>query len=316
MAYRLVADWKDAAVREVGALMAPRVLGLAAAQVNFYFIAIFFASTLGAGAISAVSFAWLIVMTPLGVIGMAISTAAFPTLADQAARDDDEMPRTLSRALRLILYLSLPAGVGLMLLAEPIVVVLLQRGAFDAESTELTAQALTYYAIALFAHSGIEILSRGFYALGDTRTPVGIAIAAMLLNLALTAVLIGPLEVRGLGLALSVATSLEFVALLAVLSRRLPGFVDKGFGGSILRMLIATGLMTGAVLAAIYLLRESAGLETHDTGEAFALVAVCAALGAAVYLAASLALRLSEPALLLSRLPLLRRLTAREAASP
>ena len=107
---RLVANWKDAAVREVGALMAPRVVGLAATQINFYFIAIYFASRLGEGAISAVSFAWLIVMTPLGVIGMAISTAAFPTLAEHAANDDERLAPTLRGTLRLILFLSLPAS--------------------------------------------------------------------------------------------------------------------------------------------------------------------------------------------------------------
>ena len=135
MAYRLVADWRDRAVREVGTLMAPRVLGLAATQVNFYFIGIFFASTLSAGAISGLSFAWLIVMTPLGLIGMAISTAAFPTLAEQAATRDTALAPTLRGALRLIVFLSLPAGVGLALLAKPVVVVLLQRGEFDAAST-------------------------------------------------------------------------------------------------------------------------------------------------------------------------------------
>jgi putative peptidoglycan lipid II flippase len=247
------------------------------------------------------------------VIGMAISTAAFPTLADQAARDDEAMPNTLARALRLILYLSLPAGAGLVLLAKPIVVVLLQRGAFDAASTDLTAQALTYYAIALFAHSGIEILSRGFYALGDTRTPVGIAVGAMLVNLALTAALIGPLEVRGLALALSLATTLEFVALLVVLARRLPGFADEGLAASIVRMLVATGLMTAAAGGTLYLLREGSGLDTSDSSQSLVLVVVCAGVGALVYFIASLTLRLSEPGLLLSQLPLLRRFSMRGA---
>ena len=146
MVYSLVANWKDAAVREVGALMAPRVVGLAATQVNFYFIAIYFASRIGEGAISAVSFAWLIVMTPLGVIGMAISTAAFPTLAEHAANEDERLAPTLRNTLRLILFLSLPASIGLMLLAKPLVVVALQRGAFDVASTDLTAHALLFYA--------------------------------------------------------------------------------------------------------------------------------------------------------------------------
>ncbi len=247
MAYRVVADWRDAAVREVGTLMALRVLGLAATQVNFYFIAIFFASRLEAGAISALTFAWLIVMTLLGVIGMSISTAAFPTLAEQAARQDVALARTLARTLRLIVFLSLPAGVGLFLLAEPTVTALLQRGAFGAASTDLTLQALRFYALALVAHAGIEILSRGFYALGDTRTPVAFAVLSMLLNLALAAALVGPLEVRGLALALSLAAVLEFVLLLVFLGRRLPGFLSDGLGSALGRIAAAASLMAAAV---------------------------------------------------------------------
>ncbi|HEX5369266.1 MAG TPA: murein biosynthesis integral membrane protein MurJ, partial [Dehalococcoidia bacterium] len=185
MAYRFIADWRDRAVREVGTLMAPRVLGLAATQVNFYFIGIFFASSLGPGVISSLTFAWLVMMTPLGIIGMAISTAAFPTLADQAARGDEALAATLRGALRLIIFLSLPAGIGLALLAKPLVVVLLQRVAFDVQSSDITAQALMFYAPALFAHCGIEICSRGFYAMGDTKTPVGFAVLSMLINLTL-----------------------------------------------------------------------------------------------------------------------------------
>ena len=302
MAYRLAADWRDAAVREVGKLMAPRVLGLAATQVSFYFVAIFFASRLGEGAISAVSFAWLIVMTPLGIIGMAISTAVFPTLAEQAARADAALAPTLGRALRLILFFSLPAGVGLALLAKPLVVVLLQRGAFDVASSGLTAQALVFYAPALFAHSGIEILSRGFYALGDTRTPVGIAVLAMLLNVALAALLVGPLEVRGLALALSLATAVEFSFLLAAIGRRIPGFADAALSGALLRMLLATAALTLTLGACLVLLRDGAGLDFESGGEALAVLAAGTAAGGAAYLAAALALGLEEPRAMAGRL--------------
>jgi putative peptidoglycan lipid II flippase len=242
-------------------------------------------------------------MTPLGVIGMAISTAAFPTLAEQAARADDTLATTLGRALRLILFLSLPAGVGLALLARPLVVVLLQRGAFDAASSKMTADALVFYATALFAHAGIEILSRGFYALGDTRTPVAFAIAAMLLNLALAALLLGPLELRGLALALSIATTAEFICLLAVLSRRVPGFLDDALVRAGQRMLLATtalGLTVGLTLA---LLTEAANLSVNDTSQALAILTICTGIGGLVYLFASLALALEEPRLLIQRLP-------------
>jgi putative peptidoglycan lipid II flippase len=302
MAYRLVASWRDSAVREVGRLMAPRVLGLAATQINFYFVGIFFASTLGAGAISAVSFAWLIAMTPLGLIGMSISTAVFPTLADHAAREDAEaLSGTLKRSLRLILFLSLPAGIGLALLAEPVVVVLLQRGAFDAESTQLTADALRFYALALFAHSGIEILSRGFYALSDTRTPVVVAVAAMLLNVALAAALIGPLEVRGLALALSIATTAEFAVLYVVLAGRVPGVAGVDMTAWAARLALACGLMFIAAAACLAAMTAGAGLDSEASWDALAIVVICGAAGAVTYVAAALSLGLDQARLLLTR---------------
>jgi putative peptidoglycan lipid II flippase len=302
MTYRFVADWKNTAVREVGRLMAPRMLGLAATQVNFYFVGIFFASTLSAGAISGLSFAWLITMTPLGVIGMAISTAAFPTLAEQAARNDTaEMSDTLGRALRLILFLSLPAGIGLALLSTPLVVVLLQRGAFDVESTRVTSQALLFYAPALFAHSGIEILSRGFYAMGNTKTPVGFAVGSMLINVALAAALVGPLEVRGLALALSIATVAEFAALYLAIAHRIPGLLDGRMTAALVKMALGSGAMA-AVAGAVYaLLRYGANLDVERGIDALAVVVVASASGGLVYVATSVATGLEEPRLLLAR---------------
>ena len=310
MAYKFVADWRDRAVREVGALMAPRVLGLAAAQVNFYFIGIFFASQLDSGAISALTFAWLIVMTPLGVIGMSISTAAFPTMADQAARDTTAMARTLAGTLRLILYLSLPAGAGLMLLAKPLVVVMLEHGAFTSESSTWTAGALFFYAAAIAAHGGVEILSRGYYVLGDTRTPVAIAIGSMLTNLALAAALVGPLEVEGLALAVSIAAAIEFVVLLLILGRRVDGLVSPELALGAGRMLLATGVMA-AVVAGLVAILHAAGLQRHDTGDALAVLAAGGASGALAYLVTSLALGLEEPGQIANRLPFLRRLLSK-----
>ncbi len=306
MVYHFAADWKDRSVREVGVLMAPRVLGLAAAQINFYFVAIFFASRLESGAISAVNFAWLIVMTPLGVVGMAISTAAFPTLAEQAARGDRAFATTIAGALRLIMFLSLPIAAALVVLAKPIVAVLLQRGAFDVDSTDLTSQALIFYGVGVAAHGGIEILSRGFYAAGDTKTPVAIAVLTMLVNLVLAALLVDRLEVRGLGIALSTAAILEFSALLAVLSKRVPGVAGPELWGTLTRLLVAM-LLAAATFAAMRLLLEGVlAFDVDEWADSLLIVVLAGAAGGAVYLGSALAMGCREPWQIAARLPFFR----------
>src|SRR5690606_15828305 len=189
------------AVRDVLRLMGPRVVGLAAAQVNLLVI-VFFASFVSDEAISAVNYAFLMMMLPVGVIGMAISTAVFPTLAAHAAANESSQLRSsVSNALRLILCLSIPASVALMIFAQPSTRPLLERGVFDAASTEMVADALVFYAAGIAAMAGVEILSRGFYALSDTRTPVTIAVIAMALNVAFAALLVQPFGIAGLAAA-------------------------------------------------------------------------------------------------------------------
>src|SRR3990172_8817935 len=122
-------------VREVGRLMAPRVLGLAAVQVNFLVTTIL-ASALPSGSLAALSYAWAVMMMPLGVFGMSISTAVFPTMAEQAAVESyDNLGRTLTSSLRLVLFFTIPASAGLILLREPLVALLFERGLFDSFST-------------------------------------------------------------------------------------------------------------------------------------------------------------------------------------
>src|SRR5262249_16210301 len=138
------------------------------------------------GAVTALNYAWTLMMLPLGIFAMAISTAVFPTLADQTARDQiDDMRATLSSTLPAILYLTIPATIGLMVLAERIVRLLLERGEFSAESTALTVYALRFYALGLIGQAVVEIVTRAFYAVHDTRTPVAVAALAMVVNLSL-----------------------------------------------------------------------------------------------------------------------------------
>jgi len=302
MRWRPEANWRDASVREVGRLMAPRVLGLAAFQLNLL-VTIFFASTVSDEAISAVNYAFLIMMTPLGLSGMAIGTAVFPTMAAQAVAGLGELRHTVERSLRITLFLTVPAAVALMILSRPLVALLFQRGDFNEASTEITQAALLYYAIGLPAHAAIEILSRGFYALGDTRTPVRFAIVSLVVNLALCAALVGPLEVRGLALALSVATVIEALLLAWALRGRLEGVDVLGVARSIGRTAVASALMAEVVAFYLILLDQAGHFDTSSLLDAFLALAGSAALGGAVFIAAAWALRSEEAGTLLRRLP-------------
>jgi putative peptidoglycan lipid II flippase len=240
---------RDPGVREVARLMGPRVLGLAVVQLNFL-VNTNLASRLGEGAVSALNFAWILMLLPQGVFAQAVATAAFPTFAEQAARGERaEMRSALVATLRAIFTLSLPAAIGLAVLRAPLVTLLFERGAFGDTSTDLVAWALLFYALGLVAHAGLEIVARAFYAMHDTRTPLLIGGGAMLLNVGLSLTLpplfesIGWLPHGGLALANSFATTLEVVGLLWIVRGRLNGLEGRRSLPILLRITAAALLM-------------------------------------------------------------------------
>jgi len=300
MRWSAVLGLRSRAVRDVARLTGPRVVGLAAAQANFV-VLIFFASFISDAAINAVNFAFLVMMLPVGVIGMAISTAAFPALAQHAAaRQFGPLREGLAESLRAILFLAIPASVGLVVLARPVVRLLFERGAFDAFATDLVARALAVFAIGIAAHSAIEILSRGFYALSDTKTPVRLAVLAMLLNVVLSALLVGPLGLRGLAGAASLAAIVEVTWLGMLLRRRLRGFGPLGIWRSVSRTLIASALMAEVVVVA-RLVIAAAGPGETTAGGALAIVAGATGAGLVAYLVASWVLNRDQVEALLGR---------------
>ena len=300
MRYALIGDWRDKDVREVFRLMLPRLVGLAAAQANFFITTIFFASMQGAAAISALTYGWLLMMLPLALFGMAISTAVFPELADAASRDDRAgLRRLIATNLRLILYFTIPASAGLILLSRPVIALLLQRGAFDAGDAALTQGALVFFALGLFAHASIEILSRGFYALHDTRTPMRAGLIALVINAALSAALAPLLAERGLALALTLATVAEAGILYRVLRRQTNGLDDGRTVRSLVRTLVGTALLLEVVGAFVL------GFDLDQPGVgSFFWVAVATVAGGAAFLAVTRALRSEEATALLQRLRL------------
>lgn len=220
-------------VREVIRLMGPRLLGVAVVQLNFW-VNTRLASFMAEGSVVAIQFGFALMLMPQIAIAQSVATAAMPTLAAQYARGQlSELRSTLAASLRGMLLLAIPASVGLILLRQPLVVLLFQRGEFTPRSTELVSWALLWYAAGLIGHCVVEILARSFYALHDTRTPVAVGVAAMSLNV-LFSILFSNLFTRlgwaphgGLALANSLATFLEMAGLLVFMRRRLGGLEGK-----------------------------------------------------------------------------------------
>jgi putative peptidoglycan lipid II flippase len=287
MRFRFSFAWRDSAAREVGRLMGPRVVGLAAAQVNFL-ITIFFASKVGASAISDLTYAWLLAGLPLALFGMALSTAVFPRLAEHVADEDmDSLRDTVSRVLRVIMFLTIPAALGLLLLREPATVLLLQRGEFTGADAAVTASALGFYCIGIVPQAGIEIHSRGFYALGDTRTPVLLAVLAVAVNLGLSAALWSRYEHEGLALAVSSASWLEWVLLYWAYARR-TGANTASDLAAIARFAVCGGLMALAIAAGFI------GFDTTGRSANVITAVAGAVAGVAVYVGMANLLRIPE----------------------
>jgi putative peptidoglycan lipid II flippase len=292
MLYVPVLGLRDPGVHEVGRLMLPRAVGLAAVQVNFLVNTIL-ASGLVAGSLSALNYAWLLMLLPQGVFAQAVATAAFPTFSAQAARGErDAMRSTLSATLRAVLYLALPAAVGLIVLREPLVELVFQRGAFTGRSTQMVAWALGLFALGLPAHSAVEIVVRAFYAMHDTRTPVAVGIGAMGLNVVLSLAFIGAFQavgwmaLGGLALSNSLATTVEMVVLVAIVRRRLNGLEGRRMARSLARIAVSAAVMGIVAGMVAWMLAGSSALLAGG----LAVVA-----GAVVYGGVSLLLGASEP---------------------
>ncbi|HWA15390.1 MAG TPA: murein biosynthesis integral membrane protein MurJ, partial [Gemmatimonadales bacterium] len=180
--YTLTLGWDNPSVRQVLVLMVPRLLGVAVVQVNFW-VNGWLASSMPEGSMSGLSFGFSLMLMAQAAIAQSVAIAAMPTFSAQHALGQlDEMRSALAASLRGVILLAVPAAVGLILLREPLVALLYQRGEFDARSVQLVAWALLWYAAGLIGHSIMEVLTRAFYAQHDTMTPVLIGTAAMGLN--------------------------------------------------------------------------------------------------------------------------------------
>jgi putative peptidoglycan lipid II flippase len=209
-----------AGLHELVRLFGPRVVTLAVVRANFLILTNL-ASRLGEGSVSALNYAYLLMQFPESLIGTAIALAVFPTLSQLAAQNESaQLRRLFYRSLAVILILATVAAVVFVLWARPIVQIVLQRGAFGTASVDAVAFALQFYALAIVGESALEICARIFYAQHDAKTPLWVALSAMVVNLLLSLTLIGPLGIGGLVLARAVGLSWEAGWLLYIAHAR------------------------------------------------------------------------------------------------
>ncbi len=236
------------ALKKIGILMLPTIFGSAIYQIN-QLVGTLLASLLREGSVSYLYYADRLVQFPLGVFAIAISTAVLPSLSREAAEGDlVRLKGTLSHALRLTMFITIPAMVGLIILREPIIRLLFERGAFDSFTTIMTARALLYYSLGLWAFAALRVFVSAFYSLQDTKTPVKVAVVAMIVNIIFSVILMRtPLEHGGLALALSLASTLQLFMLIFLLRKRLGGIEGRVVVGSMLRSFISASFMGACI---------------------------------------------------------------------
>ncbi len=310
MRYSMSIDPKSAGVAEVGRLLAPRLLGQAAFQINFIAVTNLAWRT-GDQNVSALNYAWQLLMLPHGVLALSISTVILPTLSRLwQAGEIEAFKTTLGRALRPLVFLSLPAAIVLFAFRVPIVQTLFQTGAFTAESTSLVAAPLAYLAAGLVSYALVEAMTRAFYAMHDTRTPVLAGLVIVVINIALGVALLDRMGYLGLAVALATSTTIEALILGRVLHQRLGGTAPAAriWTG---RVLLASAIAAAVAMALAPALQEATSPGTGPRLQQLAVFFLAIGVVGLVYLGSAWILRIPELTdairLFTSRIPALKR---------
>lgn len=308
---------KDPVLWRVFRLMLPRVAGLGVFSLNFL-IMNNIASRLGEGSVSALSWGWRLMQIPQTLIGTAMGTVIFPTLAALSELGDANGKRdAMAGALRFILMASIPSAVGLIVIGQPLIS-LLERGAFDASASALVYSTLRFFALGIVVHSTLEVVARSFYADKDTLTPLWAALGGAAINLVLAFILSDvarvealslqygalaqfPLlaprmewgRVDGLALANTLGTTFEVGLLLLVLRRRWYGIHESALARLVLKTLAASLLMTLTIVV-VNLGWSALGLAGRGLVALIIQIIVEAGAGLAAFIAAAVLLKMDE----------------------
>jgi putative peptidoglycan lipid II flippase len=288
--YRLVLDLRHPGLRSLALILGPIIVGSAVGQVNLLFDK-YFASTLQPGNIAAMQYATKVVGFPQQLFAVAIATVIFPILSAQFAKSELAALRTTAlTGLRMTALITIPAAFGLIALARPIISVLFERGEFTPGDVVRTAGAMQFYAVGLLGIAASIVLTRCFFAMHDSKTPVFIATMVMVLNVVASAATVGRFGINGLAASNSFASLVEAVVLAGLFASRVGGFQEMRGSGSFAATLAASAAM-GVTASAVStgLWRVSAPFWQHA-----GILAVSMIAGAVVFVGLGAALRIHE----------------------
>ncbi|MBU1234634.1 MAG: murein biosynthesis integral membrane protein MurJ [Proteobacteria bacterium] len=239
---------KDPGLKRIITLMIPAIIGLSPTQINI-FINAGFASSCAEGSVSWLNYAFRLVQLPIGLFGVALSIAAMPVLAKHAAKKDIQgMKETMVSSLTMVFSLTIPATLGLMLLSEPVIRIIFERGAFTGFDTIATANTLTLYAVGLFAYSSNKILVPVFYALEDTKYPLIASFLAVGSNILIINLTIDSLQHLAIALSTSCSMILNFIFLSIVLYWKTGGYSVSYLFKGLLKIAVAGTAMAAFLL--------------------------------------------------------------------
>ena len=290
--YQFIINLKDPGLKNFLRLLLPAILGLTITQINVVVDRII-ASHLIDGSISALYYANRLVQFPLGAFGIAISTAIFPTLAKLAASENiAELKKTLLFGLKLMLMITLPSAVGLIVLKDSIIRLIYEHGAFTKIASMMTADALLYYSIGLFAFTSVKLITMASYALKDSKSPVKIGAYIVVLNIILDLILVKYLAHSGLALATSIAAILNMVWLIRMMQNKIGRFQIQKYVQFIAKIIISSILLGIACYAISHYLGNRLDL-TYKTGQFLQVMASILG-GSSVYLLSCYLLGIKE----------------------
>jgi putative peptidoglycan lipid II flippase len=276
------------------------VIGQAAFQINFIWIT-GLANRSGEGRVAALNFGWQMLMLPHGLIALSISTVIFPRMARLYEQGKtDEVRHVFTQSLSPMLFLTVPASIGLYEFRYAVVKALFQNGAFTESGTELVASAIEFLALGLVFYALVEVATRIFYAMKDTLTPVIAGVIIIAINMVIGYLLLDSLGHAGLAIGLTASTGIEALILMAVLRRRIGG-LDKNFGAWLAKLLIATAVMT--LMAELVTSRLNDALSNPTIGKPMIvlLTGYAVALVGATYFVAAWLLRIPEVTIMVDR---------------